>query len=302
MKKYDVAIIDGNNIFYKAFSVHQLSVRINDETIQTGGTFGFINSLLTLKRDYLKNNSKILITWDKGHARRSLIYPEYKSNRNKDEWEQRENFESQMKYLQYVLNIMGITQVFKAGEEADDICGTLSKRQAEAGNEVILVSADKDFQQLLGHSIDLLANKGKNNTTLWNVDSWTKNRGYSPKYFSYFLALNGDTGDNIPGIKGIGEKTADKFIIENFDLIDCMINDLSYEHAIPENKSAAVIKLLSGVSNLKLSYKLAIIDRDVKGMIVQKYNRNMVRLEEIFEALKFKYFLEDKNWNALGEL
>ncbi len=302
-KKYDVAIVDGNNMFFKGFSVHKdASVKIEGKEVFTGGAFGLINTLLTIRKMYLKEDSTILVAWDRGYVRRSLIYPEYKANRNKEEWDEYENFKTQLKQAQYILNILGIRQAFKQGEEADDICGTLSKLQKDAGKEVIVVSADKDYQQLLDDSVDLLAHKGANNIKLWNTQSWAENRGYHPKYFSYFLALNGDAGDNIPGILGIGEKTADKFIIENFELIDAMIHGRPYDAFIPEKKSAALTKLLAGVSNLQLSYKLALIDKDIKGIKIQKHTKNMEMLEEIFETFKFHSLLKENNWKLLEVL
>lgn len=302
-KRYDVAIVDGNNMFFKGFSVHKdFSVKVDDKKVFTGGTYGLINILLTLKRDYLNEESTIIVCWDKGHTRRSEIYPDYKANRNKEEWEDYENFKTQMVQTQFVLNVLGMKQAFKIGEEADDVCGTLSKLQKEAGKEVLLVSADKDYQQLLDDSVDLLAHKGANNIKVWNTESWAAERGYHPKYFSYYLALRGDDGDNIPGVFGIGDKTADKFIIENFELVDAMIHGRPYDHLVPAKKSAVMEKLLAGVANLQLSYKLSLIDLNMKGIKIQKLKKDMEKLEEIFETLKFNRFLEYNNWKILGVL
>ncbi|MDF2615444.1 MAG: polymerase [Sedimentibacter sp.] len=310
-KKYDVAIIDGNNLFFKAFSVHKdFSVKISGKKVFTGGTYGLIDMLINVKKNYLKEDSIIIVCWDKGHKRRSLIYPEYKANRNKDEWEDYENFKTQMAQAKYVLSFLGIRQASKDGEEADDVCGTLSKLQKEAGKEVILVSADKDYQQLLDDSVDLLANKGQGNIKLWDVESWERSKGYNPKYFSYFLALRGDDGDNIPGVKGIGEKTADKFLKENFELIEAMIDPskkffqsgATYEELIPEKQSAAMKKLLENVEDLKLSYELALIDKNIEGIKVKKIKKDMDKIEEIFETLKFNSFLDHKYWSILEVL
>jgi DNA polymerase-1 len=304
-KRYDSCIVDGNNLFFKSFSVHKdLSVKIDNKKIFTGGTFGLINMLITIKKEYLKEDSSIFICWDKGHKRRSEIYPEYKSNRNKDEWEDYENFKTQMNQAKYVLNILGIKQASKFGEEADDVCGTLSKLQKEAGKEVILVSADKDFQQLLDDSIDLLAHKAANNIKVWDTRSWEKAKGYHPKYFSYFLALNGDIGDNIPGVKGAGEVSSNKFIIENLDLLETILSSKDITTFIPEKQSAIMKKLISeeGQDSFRLSYKLSLIDKDMKGIKIHKYPKDMEKIEEIFETFKFNRFLEYNNWKILGVL
>gem|GEM_PF-4297984 len=303
-KRYDIGIVDGNNMFFKAFSVHKdACVKIDDKKVFTGGTFGLINSILTIKRDYLKDDAMVIIAWDRGYKRRSAIYPEYKANRaNKDEWEDYENFKTQIEQARRVLNIIGIRQAFKEGEEADDICGTLSKSHMEAGKEVLLISADKDYQQLIDDSVNLLAHKGSNNIKLWTRETWKEDRGYDPKYFSYYLALNGDAGDNIPGINGIGEKTADKFLIEHFELVDGIIKCQPIELFIPEKRSAAMNKLLQGQDMLRLSYQLSLIDKNIRGIRIQKLQKDMEKVEEVFETLKFHSLLTKNNMKLLEGL
>lgn len=305
MEKYDVAIVDGQNLFYKAFSVHgKLSVTVDGQETFTGGTFGFFQSLIALKRDYLKENSQILVAWDRGHRRRTELYPDYKANRNHDDWEEFDNFKVQMATLKNILKFSGVYQVDKDGEEADDIVGSLSVLRRDRGDKVLLFSADKDFQQLISKDIDLLAHKGAGNIKVWNENTWSEFNGYHPKYFSYILALMGDKGDNIPGVKGIGEKSSNKFICENFDLIDALIHERDYVPHLPAKINNSIFKLVQkeNMEMLVLSYKLAKIDLELKGMKIKKGMKNFDYLEEFFEIAKFNSLLKGKNWDIIKNL
>jgi DNA polymerase-1 len=302
MSRYDTVILDGNNMFFKAFSVHgSLSVRNEEGELFTGATFGLIQSIIAAKRDYLKEDGKMFIVWDKGHTRRTEIYPEYKANRNKDEWADYENFKTQMKMAKYVLSFLGINQAIKDGEEADDLAGTISKQNSDAGKSVLLISADKDFQQLIKGNIHLLAHKGAGNIRLWNEDTWEKDRGYNPSQFSLFLALNGDKGDNIPGINGIGEVAANKFIIENSSLLYAILDKRDINPFIPAKETAAIKKLISneGQENFRLSFELALIDNFVKNIKIKR-NKNLEKLQDIFEQLQFDSLLPGgKHWDII---
>jgi DNA polymerase-1 len=301
--KYQTAIVDGQNIFFKAFSVHKdFSVRVGDSSIFTGGTYGFVQSLLTLKRDYVEEDGTIIVAWDRGYKRRSEIYPAYKANRgDKSDWPDYSNFVEQRTMLQGVLRLLGIRQAFKDGEEADDIVGTLSRARRDNGKKVIIMSADKDFQQLLDKDIDLLAHKGKDNIRLWNEDSWEIEYGFHPSKFSLILGLMGDIGDNIPGVTGIGEKGAFKLVIENFQLLISILNHEYINALIPAKQSAAIRKLISeeGQYKFRLSHELALIDRHVKGIRIDKGNKDMEELEDRFEQLQFHSLLRDQNWEIL---
>lgn len=305
MNKYDVIIIDGNNFFFKMFSTQgKLSIKNGSKELFTGATFGLIQSILATKRDYLNKDGQMFIVWDKGHVRRTELYPEYKNNRNKDEWEDYENFKTQMKMAKYVLSFLGINQAIKDGEEADDIAGTIAKQNADNGKKVLLASADKDFQQLINTNIDLLAHKGAGNIRLWNEYTWEKDRGYSPSLFVLFLALNGDKGDNIPGINGIGEVAATKFIIENSSLLYAILEEIDIAPFIPVKQSAAMQKLISkeGQENFRLSFKLALIDKEVKNIKIRKC-KNLEKLNDIFEQLQFDSMLPGtKYWSIIENL
>lgn len=296
---YDLGIVDGNNMFYKSWAVHrEFSVQVGDKTIYTGGAWGFINSLITFKKEYVKNG-KIIVAWDRGHARRSAIYSEYKANRTGMEEDEYKDFKDQMKMTQHLLYHLGVQQAYKEGEEADDIVGTLSRTRRDKGMKVLIISADKDFQQLLDHNIDLLAHKGKNNIKLWKDYEWEAERGIHPSLFAVILALMGDSGDNIPGVPGIGEKGAYKLLIENFDLVNAILNKKPYDQYVPAKQSAAIKKLIEHQELFRLSHKLAKIDRSVKGLKIKVGKKDMDKIEDLFEMYQFHSFLKGNNWKTL---
>lgn len=296
---YDLAIVDGNNMFHKAWSVHRnFSVEVGDDTVYTGGTFGLVNSLVYLKKKYVPKGN-IVVCWDRGHKRRTAMFPEYKGTRPEKDPDEFNNFIEQMKMAQYILGLLGIHQSFKDGEEADDIVGTLSKTRADKGLKVLIMSADKDFKQLIDHNIDLLAHKGKDNTRIWTDIEFEEENGFHPTFFTYILALMGDSGDNIPGVQGIGEKGATKLVTENLELLVAINNDKEYKHLIPEKQVAAMKKLLANIDSFKLSYKLAKIDRELKGIKIKKGKKDMSSINDLFEMYQFNKLLQDANWKIL---
>lgn len=296
---YDLGIVDGNNIFYKSWAVHkEFKVQVGDQTIYTGGSWGLINSLISFKNEYIKDG-KIVVCWDRGHKRRSEIYPEYKANRVGMDEDDYKNFHDQKKMAQYLLFNLGIPQAYKEGEEADDIVGTLSRSRRDKGMKVLIVSADKDFQQLLDHDIDLLAHKGKDNIKLWKDYEWEAEYGFHPSLFAVILALMGDAGDNIPGVPGIGEKGAFKLLNENFDLVNAILNEKPYEQYVPAKPSAAIKKLIEHQDIFRLSHKLSKIDRDVKGIKIKVGKKDMAKVEDLFEMYQFHSFLKGNNWKTL---
>jgi DNA polymerase I len=303
---YDVVIVDGNNMFYKAFSVYKdFSAFTGGKEVFTGGTYGLVNSILTLKRDY--KPSKIVVAWDRGHAARSALYPEYKANRDKSDEEFFENFYKQMDMAKNVLKHLGIIQASKENEEADDVVGTLSRQFRNSGDKVLMVSADKDYQQLIDNGIDLLAHKGKDNIKLWSDITWAEMNGFHPAHFSIVLGLMGDTGDNIPGVPGIGEKGAYKLIIENFALVEQIIEGIPLEglannNVIPVKQTAAIKKLLANREIFRLSYKLAKINRHLKDIDMMVPEKDMEVIGDLFEMYQFRSLLRAKNWELLEEL
>lgn len=298
---YDIGIVDGNNMFYKSWAVHRdFSVQVGDDLIYTGGAWGLIKSLITFKKEYIKDG-KIIVCWDRGHDRRTELYPDYKANRTGMEEDEHKNFKAQMKMAQELLADLGIAQAFKQGEEADDIVGTLSKARRDKGLNVLIMSADKDFQQLIDERVDLLAHKGRDNIKLWTDQTWEEDKGIHPSNFSIILGLMGDSGDNIPGVQGIGEKGAYKLLIEYKEIVFAILNKLPLDQLLPEPKKqpAVLKKLLDNQEVFRLSHELALIDKSIKGVKIKSGKKDMDKIEDIFEMYQFHNFLKGNVWKTL---
>lgn len=255
MSQKKALIIDGNNYLNRGhWGTPPLT---NSDGMQTNGILGFINILLAdleaLDPNYLA------VTFDKGGKPnwRKELYPDYKANREARKAdakiaEQMQMIYAQKPYLSALLRYIGIRVSSVAGQEADDIIGTLCTRFTESDVLSIIGSKDKDFAQLVSKSVVMLDAKDR---TLIDVEGIKRIYGVHPKQIVSYLALLGDTSDNIPGVKGCGEKTAAKLLQEHKTLKGV-------------NKAVLTPKLRSNFnlvrSNFNLTRKLLTIKTDLE--------------------------------------
>lgn len=210
------AFIDGNNLACRcAFANEALT---NAEGMPTGVHFGFFQSLIGLKQKF--NGYQMLIAWD-GKSRRRMseseealkngIIPElYKANRKKDEIPKPlQDFYSQAPYLQRAIGQTGIPQIRINEYEADDVIASYCKKFSKDNNEVVVITSDKDYYQMLNDNVSLYDGMKQAFTT---KDSWESEWGIKVDQYVHVAAFMGDTGDNIFGVPGWGEKTATKEI------------------------------------------------------------------------------------------
>lgn len=304
---YDSVIIDGNNLAYKSFFIHKkLSADVDGKIVHTGTCYGFINSLIHLKKEYLKDKSEIFVVWDRESKHRKSIYPEYKVKRHtiEDESKKEEikNYLTQRKYLKIILPHLGVHQVYADGWEADDVIGTLSRiRSTEMGEDVLIFSSDHDYYQLITDKVHLLSHKGKDNITLYDVETFEKEFGIKPYQYYYVMCLTGCKGDEVPGVKGIGEKTALKLVRDNPNLIEDILNGNIFEKSFVGSKTV-LAKLKDNIETIKLASQLVKINQHVEKLTVIRGEKNMNKVEEYFEMLEFRSFLRQKNWKILESL
>lgn len=197
--KGTVILIDASHMMYRAyhaFSSHNLT---SAEGEPTGAVFGTMNSLQQIIKDGPTHIAFVLDGGGKNHRHR--MYPEYKAGRPPAP----DDMNSQINHIKVLVKTLGIRVLRRKGEEADDIIGSLAVRAAKEGYDVIIVSGDKDFNQLVGRRI-MVYNQQKRQyiTTRIVIDTY----GVKPKQFVDYLALMGDKVDNIPGVPGCGPKTA----------------------------------------------------------------------------------------------
>ncbi|HEX5581829.1 MAG TPA: 5'-3' exonuclease H3TH domain-containing protein, partial [Gemmatimonadaceae bacterium] len=209
-------LIDGYALIYRAFFAlisRPLTTSRGEVTSAAWGIAHFIQRLLA-------KHEPEYIGWvhDSGLSFRHETYPEYKATREKLTDELQADFDRGMERISELLAAYDIPVLSCPGYEADDVIGTLARQGAEAGVEVVVVSGDKDFQQLVRDRVWLL-NPGRGGPASveeqWvGVENASERLGVPPEHVTDFLALVGDTSDNVPGVKGIGEKTAVALVTE----------------------------------------------------------------------------------------
>lgn len=204
-----IAIIDGNSLINRAYYAMR-NPMITRDGIFTQGIFGFINMLEKIKRDY--EPQYMAIAFDmKAPTFRHKEYEDYKAGRKKMPPE----LAMQIPLLKDVLRAMNIRQLEMEGFEADDIIGTIAKRAEEAGLAPYIFTGDKDELQLASDVTKvIITRKGVSEFDIYDRQAMIDKYGFTPQQFIDFKGLMGDQSDNIPGVPGVGEKTATKLILE----------------------------------------------------------------------------------------
>ncbi|MBQ6891884.1 MAG: DNA polymerase I, partial [Clostridia bacterium] len=205
-------VIDGNSLMYRAFFALQTPMSSRDGT-PTGALHGFLGMLLKLVD---REPSHMAVAFDVHRPTfRHLKYDEYKAGRRPTP----DDLRTQMPILKDILREMGIAVVECPSYEADDILGTLSRRAERAGLNALLVTGDRDALQLTtDHTHVLLTKKGITDTVEYDPETLKQAYGLTPDHMKDLKALMGDSSDNIPGVPGVGEKTALKLLESYGDL------------------------------------------------------------------------------------
>lgn len=286
-------VIDGNSIVNRAFyGVHMLTTR---EGVPTNAVFGFINILLKLLDE--EKPDALCCTFDlKAPTFRHLAYEGYKAQRKG----MPEELAQQMPILKEVLDAMNIPWYELEGWEADDLIGTISKLDEEAGWETVVVTGDKDSLQLVDEHVTVklvTTRMGQTTTRDMTPDSFRAEYGFDPIHIIDLKALMGDSSDNIPGVKGIGEKTA-MGLIQLYHSIDHLYDRMPDICQAPDTpaKPAVIKKLTEGEADARMSYDLATIHRDVpipfKPEDAQRKEPNGPVLYELFLKLEFAKLID----------
>lgn len=237
-------IIDGNSILNRAF--YGIRVLSNSKGIPTNALTGFTNTLLMLKKDIAPD--RIAIAFDlKAPTFRHKRYDGYKANRKG----MPEELAVQLPYIKKIIEYMGITILEREGYEADDIIGTISDICRRNDVDCFISTGDRDSFQLVNDKVTVRLAKTKGDV-LYTPDVIMEEYGVTPKQMIEVKALMGDTSDNIPGVMGIGEKTA-LTLIKDFGSVDGVYENIESDKI----KKAAREKLKSGKNMCYLSRELA---------------------------------------------
>lgn len=248
-----IILIDGSSYLYRAFFA--CPPLTNSKGEPTGAIFGVVNMIRSLINQY--DPTHIAVVFDaSGGSFRNELYSEYKATRE----EMPENLRPQIEPIHTILKAMGLPLLCVDGVEADDVIGTLA-RQAEKENlEVLISTGDKDMAQLVSDKITLINTM---NNTILDPEGVMKKFGVSPEKMIDYLALRGDTSDNIPGVPGIGEKTALN-LLTHFESLNDIYSHLDEIQKLPIRGAKSLkSKLADHKKEADLCYLLATIKTDV---------------------------------------
>lgn len=278
-------ILDGNSLLNRAF--YAVPLLSNSEGTHTNAIYGFTNMLFKMKDDIKPDY--IVCTFDKkAPTFRHLEYEDYKAGRKKMPPELAEQFP----IVKEMLKLFSITTYELDGFEADDIIGSLAKFAENEGIEVYVMTGDKDALQLASKNINVcITKKGVSETEVYNYDRMVEEFGVTPTQFIDVKGLMGDKSDNIPGVPGVGEKTAFK-LIKEYGSVESVLENI-------DNISGKKLKenLTEYSEQAIFSKKLATIMTDVPiefnlDEIKSKEDYNKDELKALFTKLQMKSILE----------
>lgn len=284
--KNKLILIDSNNIAYRAFYALPATIATSSG-ITTNAIYGFISMVLKIASDFEPDN--MIAAFDsKAPTFRHEFFEGYKAQRKK----MPDELINQMPLIKEVLKSMNIPAVEKDGFEADDIIATIATRCRNSYEEIMIISSDKDMLQLVGGNIKVIAlKKGMTDIAVFDSKSVYEKFNVRPEEIQDYLALTGDNSDNIPGIPGVGPKTAIQ-LIEQFKSIDNIyknvdkIKNEKLAGLILKNKSAAEF-------SKKLTELVTDIDLDMDSILEQKIrDADISEMQKSFSMLEFKTLSE----------
>ncbi|MFD2704551.1 5'-3' exonuclease [Salibacterium lacus] len=252
MKNNHVLLIDGMALLFRSFYATSVygNYMYNNENVPTNAVFGMLKHFLKAVETF--QPSHIVCCWDMGSTTfRTSMYPDYKANRSNPP----EELIPQFDMAKQAVSAFNVPNMGVRSFEADDCIGTLAK-QAAPSSKVTVLTGDQDLLQLIGPSIDIaVMKKGQGHYAMFNENNMMEQKGYRPERIVEMKALMGDTTDNYPGVKGIGEKTALKLLNE-YGTLDTL---LEQRDELPQGIKN---KIETHLDMLHLSRELASIRTD----------------------------------------
>lgn len=290
-----LVLIDGNSLSFRAF--YALPLLSNKAGIHTNAVYGFAMLLEKILKEEKPNH--FLVAFDAGKTTfRHEKYSEYKGGRQKTPPELSEQFP----YIRQLLDAYHIKRYELDNYEADDIIGTLSKEADKAGFQTIIITGDRDLTQLATDNVTIYyTKKGVNDVDHYTPDFIAeKYNGLTPNQIIDMKGLMGDTSDNIPGVAGVGEKTAIK-LLNQFDTVEGV-----YEHLDEISGKKLKEKLQNSKEDALMSKELATINVDspievkLEDTLMTHQDEQQEKIE-LFKKLEFKQLLADIDQSASGE-
>ena len=280
-KKKRLFLIDAYALIFRGYYAFIKNPRINSKGVDTSAILGFTNSLFdVIKRE---NPDYLAVCFDKGGSHdRIKIFDQYKANRD----ETPEAIKIAVPIIENILKSLNISILVKEGYEADDVIGTIAKKVKSKQFDTYMVTPDKDFAQLVDESIFMYRPVFGGGYETWGISEVLEKFEVSnTSQVIDFLAMKGDSVDNIPGLPGVGDKTAKKFI-KQFGSIEELLKNTSelkgkLKEKIEQNKELGILskKLATIITDVPIVFKI----EDLKLQV-----NNLDKTKEIFEDLEFR--------------
>ena len=287
-KQKRLFLLDAYALIFRGYYAFIKNPRINSKGLDTSAILGFTNSLLdVIKRE---RPDHLAVCFDKGGSTdRVEIFPEYKANRD----ETPEGIKIAIPYIYKLLEAMHIPVIVKEGYEADDIIGTLAKKAEKEGYQTFMVTPDKDFAQLVSPNIFMYRPMFGGGYETWGVEEVkTKFEVKDPIQIIDFLGMKGDTVDNIPGLPGVGDKTAKKFI-KLYGSMEGLIENTQELKGKMKEKVEANAEL--GLLSKKLATILLNVPVEFDAKCFEMESPDQEKVAAIFQELEFRRLMENFN-------
>lgn len=280
-------LVDGSSYLFRAY--HSPPHLTNSRGEATGAIYGVVNMLKSLLRQY--NPSQMAVVFDaKGPTFRNELYTEYKAHRPP----MPDDLRSQIEPLHQIIHALGLPLLCISGVEADDVIGTIAMQATAVGRHVLISTGDKDMAQLVNPHVTLINTM---TNTILDPDGVREKFGVGPELIIDFLALMGDKADNIPGLPGVGEKTA-QALLQGLGSIATLYQRLDDIAALGFRGSKTIAdKMREFKDQLELSYQLATIKTDVelpKQLIdLHIQTPDYTKLAELYQQCEFRRWLAE---------
>ena len=279
-------LLDAFALIYRAYFAFAKNPRINSKGLDTSAVFGFVNTLVEVIKK--ENPTHLAVVFDtKKPTERHIEYPEYKAHREA----MPDGLRDALPYIDKLLEAFNIPKLYKDGYEADDVVGTLAKKAEKEGFQVYMMTSDKDFAQLVSDNIFMYRPGNKwQPTAIWGIPEVLEKFDIQRvDQVIDFLGMMGDSADNIPGIPGIGKKTAQKFIKQYGSMEGLFANSHELKGKMKENVEASeeigllCKKLVTIITDVPIEF-------DAEQM--RLVPKNEEKITTLFEELEFRTLLQ----------
>ncbi|SEI82318.1 DNA polymerase I [Allopseudospirillum japonicum] len=293
-----VILVDASSYLYRAFSV--LPPLIDSQGRPTGAMLGTLKMLKRLQKTYPQ--VPIITVFDaKGENFRHKLYKEYKANRTSAD----PDLILQIKPLHACIRALGLPLISQEGVEADDVIGVLAYQASQAGHQVLIISGDKDLCQLINEKVHMRTMDQRDH--YFDPEGVKEKYGISPEYIVDYLAIKGDTSDNVPGVKGIGEKGA-LALIQHFGHLQDIYAHLDQVAEIPVRGAKSLAKKLQedqesaylSLELVRIYHEYENINLDIDWQNLKMAQMDVEQVRQLYQDFEFNSLLKELEEEQLG--